>query len=73
MLLDNRRRPFIDHSFCVRISYYCNNVEYIKWNFFIVTVTISLNNIMDNGDEHTYLPGYVPIDPNQLNTMKNMF
>jgi len=46
---------------------------YIKWNFLIVTVTISFNNIMDNGDEHTYPPGHIPIDPNQLNMMENMF
>ena len=83
----HRKRLFIDHSFCVRISYYCNNVEYtwislkvvefrslyyilyhslcnIKWNFLIVIVSISLDNIMDNGDKHTYPPGHVPIDPN---------
>jgi len=28
---------------------------------------------MDNGDEHTYPPGHIPIDPNQLNMMENMF
>ena len=28
---------------------------------------------MDNGDEHTYPPGHVSIDPNQLNMMENMF
>ena len=46
---------------------------YIKWNFLIVTVTISLDDIMDNGDEHTYPPGHATIDPNQLNMMENMF
>ena len=92
----HRKRLFIDHSFCVRISYYCNNVEYtwislkvvefrslyyilyhslcnIKWNFLIVTVTISLDDIMDNGDEHTYPPSHATIDSNQLNMMENMF
>jgi len=28
---------------------------------------------MDNGDEHTYPPGHVSINPNQLNMMENMF
>ena len=45
----------------------------IKWNFLIVTVTISLDDIMDNGDEHTYPPSHATIDSNQLNMMENMF
>jgi len=28
---------------------------------------------MNNGDKHTYPPGYATIDPNQLNMMENMF
>jgi len=39
----------------------------------IVTVIISLDNIIDNRDKHTYLPSYITIDPNQLNMMENMF
>jgi len=36
----------------------------IKWNFLIVIVTISLDDIMDNRDEYIYLPGHAPINPN---------
>jgi len=39
----------------------------------MITVTISLKNIIDNGDEHIYPPSHAPIDPNQLNMMENMF
>jgi len=46
-------------------------MEYL--DFLIVTVTFSLNDVMDNGDEHTYPPGHTPIDPNQLKMMKNLF
>ena len=46
---------------------------YIKWNFLIVTVTISLDDIMNNRDEYTYPPGHATIDLNQLNMIENMF
>ena len=45
----------------------------IKWNFLIVIVTISLDDIMDNRDKHTYPPGHATINLNQLNMMENMF
>ena len=45
----------------------------LQYQMDIVTVIISLDNIIDNRDKHTYLPSYITIDPNQLNMMENMF
>jgi len=58
-----------------RFLYYIlyHNLCNIKWNFLIVTVTISLDDIMNNGDEYTYPPGHATIDLNQLNMIENMF